>query len=225
MLMDSALEGHFSKDDGTELVRLASRCLQYEARERPNAKSLVIALTSLQKDTEVPSYVLMGIPHETASSAQPFSLTPFGEACLRMDLTAIHEILEKIGYKDDEGIANELSFQMWTSQMQETLNSKKHGDTAFRAKDFTTAIDCYTQFIEGGTMVSPTVYARRCLSYLMSDMPQDALGDAMQAQVVSPEWHIASYLQAACLLTLGMETDAREALKDGTNLEVKRNKN
>lgn len=34
---------------------------------------------------------------------------------------------------------------MWTSQMQDTLNSKKHGDTAFRAKDFTTAIDCYTQ--------------------------------------------------------------------------------
>lgn len=51
--MDSALEGHFSKDDGTELVRLASRCLQYEARERPNAKSLVSALQSLQKETEV----------------------------------------------------------------------------------------------------------------------------------------------------------------------------
>lgn len=29
--------------------------------------------------------------------------------------------------------------------MQETLNSKKHGDTAFRAKDFATAIECYTQ--------------------------------------------------------------------------------
>ena len=29
--------------------------------------------------------------------------------------------------------------------MQETLNSKKQGDAAFRAKDFTTAIDCYTQ--------------------------------------------------------------------------------
>lgn len=225
MLMDSALEGHFSKDDGTELVRLASRCLQYEARERPNAKSLVTALLSLQKETEVPSYVLMGIRQETASSTQPLSLTPFGEACLRTDLTAIHEILEKIGYKDDEGIANELSFQMWTNQMQETLNSKKHGDTAFRAKDFATAIDCYTQFIDGGTMVSPTVYARRCLSYLMSVMPQEALGDAMQAQVVSPEWSTASYLQAACLFSLGMETDAQETLKDGTNLEAKRNKN
>ncbi|XVE61986.1 hypothetical protein DITRI_Ditri06bG0082300 [Diplodiscus trichospermus] len=145
MLMDSALEGHFSNEDGTELVRLASRCLQYEARERPNTKSLVVSLMSLQKEAEVPSYVLMGIPQGTATSKQPLPLTPFGEACLRMDLTAIHEILEKIGYKDDEGIANELSFQMWTSQMQETLNSKKHGDTAFRAKDFASAIDCYTQ--------------------------------------------------------------------------------
>lgn len=225
MLMDSALEGHFSKDDGTELVRLASRCLQYEARERPNAKSLVTSLMSLQKETEVPSYVLMGLKQETASSTKQLSLTPFGEACLRLDLTAIHELLEKTGYKDDEGIANELSFQLWTSQMQETLNLKKHGDTAFRAKDFVTAIDCYTQFIDGGTMVSPTVYARRCLSYLMIDMAQEALGDAMQAQVVSPEWPNALYLQAACLSSLGMENDAQETLKDGTNMEAKKNKN
>ncbi|CAI0424427.1 unnamed protein product [Linum tenue] len=227
MLMDSALEDHFSKDDGTELVRLASRCLQLEARERPNAKTLVASLIPLQKETEVPSYVLMGIPHEAVASAsnQPLSLTPFGEACLRIDLTALHELLEKVGYKDDEGIANELSFQMWTNQMQDTLNSKKHGDIAFRAKDFPTAIDYYSQFIDGGTMVSPTVYARRCLSYLMNDMAQEGLGDAMQGQVVSPEWHIASYLQAACLFSLGMEGDAQEALKDGTNLEAKRNKN
>lgn len=225
MLMDSALEGHFSKDDGTELVRLASRCLQYEARERPNAKSLVTSLMSLQKETEVPSYVLMGLKQEAASSTKQLSLTPFGEACLRLDLTAIHELLEKTGYKDDEGIANELSFQLWTSQMQETLNLKKHGDTAFRAKDFVTAIDCYTQFIDGGTMVSPTVYARRCLSYLMIDMAQEALGDAMQAQVVSPEWPNALYLQAACLSSLGMENDAQETLKDGTNMEAKKNKN
>ena len=50
----------------------------------------------------------MGIAQETAPSTQPLSLTPFGEACRRLDLTAILEILEKIGYKDDEGIANEV---------------------------------------------------------------------------------------------------------------------
>lgn len=221
LLMDSCLEGDFSNDDGTELVRLASRCLQYEPRERPNAKSLVAALSSLQKQTEVPSYVLMGITRDDVSLEQTLILSPLGEACARMDLTAIHEILEKVGYKDDEGTTNELSFQMWTKQMQETLNSKKQGDSAFRAKDFVTAIDCYSQFIEVGTMVSPTVLARRSLSYLMSDMPREALGDAMQAQVVYPDWPTAFYLQAAALSALGMTRDAQEMLKDGAAIEAK----
>lgn len=52
-LTDSCLDGQFSDDEGTELVRLASRCLQSEPRERPNPKSLVTALIPLQKDTEV----------------------------------------------------------------------------------------------------------------------------------------------------------------------------
>nr|KJB19967.1 hypothetical protein B456_003G126600 [Gossypium raimondii] len=225
MLMDSCLEGQFSNDDGTEIVRLASRCLQYEPRERPNIKSLVTTLTPLQKGTEVPSHVLMGISHETTSLKHTMSLTPLGEACSRMDLTAIHEILEEIGYKDDEGTANELSFQMWTDKIQETLNSKKSGDTAFRAKDFGTAIECYTHFIDSETMVSPTVLARRCLCYMMNDMPQEALGDAMQAQVISPEWPAAFYLQAAALFSLGMDNDAKETLKDGTNLEAKNHRN
>lgn len=220
MLTDSCLEGQFSDNDGTELVRLASRCLQYEPRERPNPKSLVAALMPLQKETEVPSHVLMGIPHSVSFS----SLSPFGEACSRRDLTAIHEIIEKLGYKDDEGVANELSFQMWTDQMQETLNSKKKGDTAFRQKDFGEAIEFYTQFIDVGTMVSPTVYARRSLCYLINDMSQEALNDAMQAQVISPIWHVASYLQSAALAALGMENEAQAALKEGATQEANRNK-
>ncbi|XP_027339940.1 serine/threonine-protein kinase BSK7-like [Abrus precatorius] len=220
-LSDSCLEGQFSNDEGTELVRLASRCLQSEPRERPNPKSLVTALIPLQKDSEVPSHVLMGIPDGTAA----FPLSPLGEACLRMDLTSIHEVLEKIGYKDDEGAATELSFQMWTNQMQETLNSKKKGDAAFRHKDFKTAIDSYTVFIDVGTMVSPTVYARRSLSYLMSNMPDEALNDAMQAQIISPVWYIAFYLQAVALLALGKENEAQVALKEGSSLETKKNPN
>ncbi|MBA0863134.1 hypothetical protein Goshw_017154 [Gossypium schwendimanii] len=218
MLTDSCLEGQFSDNDGTELVRLASRCLQYEPRERPNPKSLVAALTPLQKETEVPSHVLMGIPH-SASFTPP---SPVGQACSRGDLTAIHEILENLGYKDDEGVVNELSFQMWTDQMQETLNSKKKGDAAFRQKDFKEAIECYTQFIDVGTMVSPTIFARRSLCYLINDMPQEALNDAMQAQVISPVWHIASYLQATALAALGMENESQTALKEGATLESKR---
>lgn len=78
------------------------------------------------------------------------------------------------------------------------------------------------QFIDAGTMVSPTVFARRSLSFLMSDMPQEALNDAMQAQVISPVWHVASYLQAVAHAALGMENEAQVALKEGTNLEAEK---
>nr|CAB3488732.1 unnamed protein product [Digitaria exilis] len=53
MLTDSCLEGQFSNEEGTELVRLASRCLHYEPRERPNVRLLVQSLAPLQKDVEV----------------------------------------------------------------------------------------------------------------------------------------------------------------------------
>ncbi|KAL6323190.1 hypothetical protein AAG906_027470 [Vitis piasezkii] len=182
MLTDSCLEGQFTNDDGTEL--------------RPNPKSLVAALTPLQKETEVPSHVLMGIPHSASFSPYPHL---------------------SVGYKDDEGMTNEVRIHYIMK------NLLKKGDAAFRQKDFRAAIDCYTQFIDVGTMVSPTVCARRSLCYLMSDMPQEALNDAMQAQVISPVWHIASYLQAAALTGLGMENEAQAALKDGTTLEAQRN--
>lgn len=71
-------------------------------------------------------------------------------------------------------------------------------------------------------MVSPTVFARRSLSYLMSEMPLEALNDAVQAQVISPVWHIASYLQATALFALGRENEGQIALKEGSVLE-KRN--
>jgi len=48
----------------------------------------------------------MGIQHSTTFA----SLSPLGEACSRKDLTAIHEVLENIGYKDDEGVANEVLY-------------------------------------------------------------------------------------------------------------------
>ncbi|XP_047051574.1 probable serine/threonine-protein kinase BSK3 [Lolium rigidum] len=221
MLIDSCLEGQISNEEGTELLRLASRCLHYEPRERPNVRSLVLALVSLQKDVESPSYDLMDKPRGGTFTLQPIHLSPLAEACSRQDLTAIHEILESTGYKDDEGTANELSFQMWTNQMQTTIDSKKKGDSAFRQKDFSMAIGCYSQFIDVGTMISPTIYARRCLSYLMNDKPQQALNDAVQALAIFPTWPTAFYLQAAALFSLGKEKEAREALQEGAAVETK----
>ncbi|VVB12899.1 unnamed protein product [Arabis nemorensis] len=228
VLMDSALDGQFSDEDRTELMHIASRCLKTEPEERPSMKFLMATLARIQKRAELwpinvkrlmpsPSH---NLPAKTKPGTETLKLTPFGDACSRPDLSSIHELLEILGYREDDGVANEFSFQMWTGEMQENTDYKKHGDAAFRAKDFDTAIEFYTEFMSGAPMVSPTVLARRCLCYLMTEMFSEALSDAMQAQVASPEWPIALYLQAACLFKLEMEAEAKEALRHGSALEA-----
>ncbi|TQE00909.1 hypothetical protein C1H46_013449 [Malus baccata] len=77
--------------------------------------------------------------------------------------------------------------------MQERQRFKKHGNVAFRAKDFTAAIDSYTEAgtFHSGTFQSGALFATRCICYLMSDMAQEALGDVMQSLVHLPEWPTA----------------------------------
>ncbi|KAL0284103.1 UNVERIFIED_CONTAM: Serine/threonine-protein kinase BSK2 [Sesamum angustifolium] len=154
----------------------------------------------------------------------PTLLSPLGKACARMDLTAVHDILLKTGYKDEEGAENELSFQEWTQQVQDMLNTKKFGDIAFRDKDFKSAIDYYSKLVSMMSVPSSTVFVRRALSYLMIGQPELALRDAMQAQVCLPEWPTAFYMQALALSKLGMETDAQDMLNDGASFEAKRSK-
>lgn len=77
------------------------------------------------------------------------------------------------------------------------------------------------QFIDAGAVLSPTIFARRSLSYLACEMPQEALKDAAKAQLISPVWHIASYLQGAALFALGSDNEAQAALKEGFALETK----
>ncbi|KAL2537860.1 putative serine/threonine-protein kinase [Forsythia ovata] len=223
-LMDSHLEGKFSTEEATIVVGLASQCLQYEPIERPSTKDLVATLSPLEPKSDVPSYVMLGISKQEEAPPTPQRpLSPMGEACSRMDLTAIHQILVTTHYRDDEG-TNELSFQEWTQQMKDMLDARKRGDFAFRDKDFKAAIDCYSQFIDVGTMVSPTVYARRSLCYLMCDQPDAALRDAMQAQIVHPDWPTAFYMQSVALAKLDMHQDAADMLKDAAGLEDKRQK-
>lgn len=53
LLMDSHLEGKFSSEEATQVVGLASQCLQYEPRERPSTKNLVVTLARLQTKSDV----------------------------------------------------------------------------------------------------------------------------------------------------------------------------
>ena len=77
----------------------------------------------------------------------------------------------------------------------------------------------FLQFINVGTMVSPTVFARRSLCYLLCDQPDAALRDAMQAQCVHPDWPTAFYMQSVALAKLDMQEDAVDMLNEAATLE------
>ncbi|KAM2187324.1 hypothetical protein ACFX1S_029575 [Malus domestica] len=221
MLLDSCLEGHVSNDDGTALVQLASQCLQSEPRKRPNVKSLENSLAPLQKETEVPSYVLMGTYHGSVPPKLPTLLSHLADACRRLDLTAIHEILVTVKYEQDEP-RHELSFDVWTETMKEAIDFRKKGDTAFKEKNFAIAISSYTEYFDRVPVKSPTMLVRRCLCNLLSNKAQEALRDGQEALAEKREWPTAFYLQAAALKSLGMDNDAEEILNVGTSLEVKK---
>lgn len=80
------------------------------------------------------------------------------------------------------------------------------------------------QFIDVGTMISPTVLARRSLCYLMCDQPDAALRDAMQAQIVYADWPTAFYMQSVALGKLDMHQDALDMLNEAAGFEEKRQK-
>ncbi|KAM0833348.1 hypothetical protein ACQ4PT_064314 [Festuca glaucescens] len=181
-------------------IEIGLLCVNPERARRPTTRKIM--------------KILQGI-----SGTDQISTTNMGEACSQMDLTAIHQILVSKHYVDDEGLTNELSFQEWTREMRDILDKRKRGDHAFQDEDFEVAIDNYTQFIHGELFLSATVFARRSFCHLMSDKPDAALRDAMQAQVVFPEWPTAFYMQAVALAKLNMQSDAINMLNEAAHLE------
>lgn len=69
----------------------------------------------IQNSWQVASYILLGVDKETDSSMQITKLSPLGEACSRVDLDAIHDILEKLGYNDHARIAQGVSLFLTTN--------------------------------------------------------------------------------------------------------------
>ncbi|KAL0801190.1 hypothetical protein Bca101_056366 [Brassica carinata] len=193
VFIDSHLEGNYPDEEAATVFELASKCLEKNPKDRPEIKDIISVLATLQHRVDVPSYEMLGISKLENPEKEPETSLLYN-ACHRMDLTALHQILEAADYNDD--VACELSFQQWSQQIKD--------------------------FIETGIMISPTVYARRSICHLFCDQPDAALRDAMQAQCVYPNWPTALYLQAVALAKLNMLEDSATMLKEAKILEDKR---
>ncbi|XP_010490349.1 PREDICTED: probable inactive receptor-like kinase SSP [Camelina sativa] len=219
-LMDPYLKGRISMDEATAVFKLATQCLQHEDQESPDTREIAATLETLLTRPQVPSHEVTAVTTQTEEASSSTHLSPLGEACSRMDLASIHQILVSTAYNDDNDLI-ESSFREWT-EVQELQDVRKQGDQAFEEQDFKTAIAFYSQFIENRKLVYPSVYARRSLCYIFCNDPDNSLLDGMTAQNVYPDWPTALYLQSVALAKLNMNSDSTYMLKEAAILEAKR---
>ncbi|KAM1068659.1 hypothetical protein ACFX2A_000600 [Malus domestica] len=73
--------------------------------------------------------------------------------------------------------------------------------------DYGSEANALDPFTDVETMVSPTIFAHRSLSYLMSDKPQ-----VVQAQVVSQSGTLYLIFRLLPFRPLGMDSEAQAAL-------------
>lgn len=142
VFIDSHLEGNYPDEEAATVFELASKCLENNPKDRPEIKDIISVLATLQHKVNIPSYEMLGISKLENPEKEPESSQLY-DASHRMDLTALHQILELADYNDD--VTCELSFQQWSQQIKDVWNTRQQGDSAFRNKDFQSSIEKYTQ--------------------------------------------------------------------------------
>ncbi|WZZ43712.1 hypothetical protein YC2023_039971 [Brassica napus] len=108
-LIDPNLKGKFSAEEATIIFKLASQCLQYEDIESLNTKDLVTTFETLHTKTNVKasSYVMLEMAKRKDVSLN--QLSTLGDACLKLDLKAIHKIL--VMAEDDKELVELIEFR------------------------------------------------------------------------------------------------------------------
>lgn len=96
--------------------------------------------------------------------------------------------------------------------------AKSRANDAFKRKDFTTAVDAYTQAIDLDP-TDATFFSNRSLCWLRLGQAEQALSDAKTCRALRPDWAKACYREGAALQLLQRFEEAASAFYEGVTLE------
>ncbi|GJR03184.1 Myb/SANT-like domain-containing protein [Tanacetum coccineum] len=134
----------FNANFGTMANALANAIKNDNNRKKAKSEQLKDVLDELTK-LNIPSGDVLHAAETFAANKENFEL-----ALNKFYENVLQDFMEHIDFKvvrcsviASPGFTK-LSFQLWTSELQDALNAWKHGCTAFRGKDLSAAIDSYT---------------------------------------------------------------------------------
>ncbi|KAG8391036.1 hypothetical protein BUALT_Bualt01G0146200 [Buddleja alternifolia] len=101
---------------------------------------------------------------------------------------------------------------------KKAAEAKARGDDAFRRKDFSTAVDAYTQAIDFDP-TDATLVSNRSLSWFRMGQAEQALSDAKACKALRPDWPKACYREGAALRLLQKFEEAANSFYEGVMLD------
>lgn len=96
--------------------------------------------------------------------------------------------------------------------------AKARGDEAFKRKDFSLAVDAYSQAIDFDP-TDATLHSNRSLCWLRLGQADHALSDARACRALRPDWPKACYREGAALRLLQKFEEAASAFYEGVTLD------
>ncbi|XP_019261780.1 PREDICTED: ankyrin-1 [Nicotiana attenuata] len=101
---------------------------------------------------------------------------------------------------------------------KKAADAKARGDEAFKRKDYTMAVDAYTQAID----FDPTdgiLFSNRSLCWIRLGQAEHALSDAKACRQLRPDWAKACFREGAALRLLQRFEDAANAFYEGVQID------
>lgn len=111
----------------------------------------------------------------------------------------------------EDGILVPEAVEVGAEDMKKAVELKESGNKAYVAKEYTSAVDFYTQAIALNP-VDPVLYSNRCAAYLGAGEAAKALHDVRVSKKLKPDWAKALFREGQCLEALEQFEDAANAI-------------
>ncbi|KNA13488.1 hypothetical protein SOVF_116460 [Spinacia oleracea] len=195
-LLKAGADPDATDEDGQKPVQVAAT--------RGNKSAVEILLPLSTPVESIPDWTIDGIIQHMKSEAKKQEELARG--------------FKKLNSESNTNLSREDLPEVTPEAKQKAAEAKSQGHDAFKRKDYTLAIDGYTQAIDLDP-TDATLYSNRSLCWFLVGQAEQALADGKICRSLRPNWAKACYREGAALRLLERFEEAANAFYEGVQLD------
>jgi ankyrin repeat protein len=190
-LLEAGADANATDEDGTKAIQIAA------ARDNREAVEILFPFTS------------------QIQTVQEWTVDDVLKQFMQSESTTTVEVTKDVAVDTSN---QKKQIQVTPEAKRKAAEAKARGDTAFKRKDFSNAVDAYTQAIEFDPS-DATLYSNRSLCWINLGQVENALTDGKACRALRPDWPKACYREGAALLLLQKFEEAANCFYEGVQLD------